>query len=152
MIDEDDIKTLSNLKFIGQITPHRKINFSNYTMMPNNFITVFKRTFIYTDSRYKSLEFLEETITKSFKIVEKYKESKKNVDMYLNKNIIIDIIKCIKGIDSMRITYARDIKYVSHLQILRETIIPRVLDETKDNELVSNDETIVNMLKNYTEV
>lgn len=123
----DNSEIISNLKFIGLIEKHYKINVSNLSLQPVGPYTKFNRTFIcYENSRHSALKFIERTINRSFDLVVRYAESDKISEVCLVKNILVDIIKSLEGIDNLQYTYDDDIKFKCDLKSIRQSIVPRL--------------------------
>ena len=124
---EKDTEVVSNLKFIGKIRKHYKINTSNLSLQPNNTITKLKRTFIcYENNRYNALSFIERTLCRSFDIALKNATSEKISEKYAASNMITDIVHSLRGIDNLRHTYEDDIKYKCDLESLKQTTEARL--------------------------
>jgi hypothetical protein len=148
ILDSSDV--VSNLKFIGLIGKHQKINISNLSLQPVGPLTKFKRTFIcYENNRQSTLKFVNQTINRSFELINTFAHSKKISEICLVKNIIKDIIKSLDGMDNLRHTYDGDIKFICDLKSLVQSVVPRLKEiHTSNSELfISEDDSIMSFIK-----
>lgn len=125
---QDEKTTLSHLKFITKFKQGKRVDLRNYIMVDESIVNTLMRRFIYRDSRWNTLKFIEKTVMASFCIAEKYSRQDSVADKILVTHIIEDIIATIRGIDNICVTYKGDNKFVSDLQIIRNSIAPMISD------------------------
>ena len=97
---------LSRLKFISSVKTNEKIDVSTLTIVNDDFLTSFIRTFINrTESREKSMQFITEVVDKSFEYLD-------------DINIQQELWKVCDGLRCLSETYKRDRMFISELDVL----------------------------------
>ncbi len=130
-MDGNITDTISKLKFIGLIQKGEKINVrSMYVQPANTIMTRISRTFITTDNRNNTYNFIEGVINRSFEIItiSLTKDPIKSIDKRLVKNLLHDLSKSITGIKNLRDTYAYDSMFCCRLDTMVESIESRLSD------------------------
>lgn len=112
---------ISRLKFIGKIQIGEKISLKDMNIQQDGLVTQIYRT-INQDNRFKTLVFIQDTITKTFEIIKCYDKSKKNSDRLMCLNLINDLKKSKNGILNLKETYNTDIKFICDIDTLLEII------------------------------
>lgn len=109
--------TISKLKFIGKLRIGDKINTHYLYIQPRGIYTSFARTFMNQDNRVNTLMFVEETITRSFALLETYE----NTSLVFH-HMLDDIMHALDGLDNLRETYMNDTKFWCDISTLMQTI------------------------------
>jgi hypothetical protein len=112
---------ISRLKFIGKIQIGEKISLKDMNLQQDGLVTQIYRT-INQDNRFKTLVFIQDTITKTFEIIKCYDKSKKNSDKVMCMNLINDLKKSRNGILNLKETYNTDVKFICDIDTLLEII------------------------------
>ncbi len=120
MNNDDDI--LSKLKFIGKIQKGEKINIRNISIQPDGLYTSLIRSFITLDNRKNTLNFIRNTITRSFQLLHLYINSGTTASKNLCSNLISDIQKSKSGINNLKITYSSDVMLCCQLDTIIQEI------------------------------
>ena len=113
---EPDKEVMSRLKFIGKVQKGEKINVKYMFIQPEGIITRISRTIINQDCRENTLNFVRNTITSTFQIINIYSSSTKDSQKHICLNIIQDLKHSTKGITNLKNTYRDDVKldYIGH--------------------------------------
>jgi hypothetical protein len=127
---------ISKLKFIGRIQKGEKVNVRYMYVQQDSWITRLSRTFFSTDNRMNTCHFVENTIKRSFDIINLNKESNKISDKCLVRNIIEDIKNALIGINNIKDTYMLDIMFCCKLDTLIQETNSKLLEF--DNLSISN--------------
>ena len=114
-------ETISRLKFIGKIQIGDKVNLKSMYIQPDGLITQLLRS-INQDNRSKTLIFLQDTVNKTFEILQLYETSEKSADQIMCVNLLSDLKNSKSGLNNLKETYAEDIKFVCDLDTLLQTI------------------------------
>jgi hypothetical protein len=114
-------EVISRLKFVGKIQIGDKISLKDMNLQQDGLVTQIYRT-INQDNRFKTLVFIQDTITKTFEIIRCYDKSKKNSDKVMCINLINDLKKSKNGILNLKETYNTDVKFVCDIDTLLEII------------------------------
>lgn len=126
---DTDKQVISRLKFIGRIKEGEKINVrGNPFVQPNDITTSFSRTFLRTDNRQNTLNFFQDTIESSFKLLYLYSRSKLKSDQISCYHLINDLRAAKIGIQNSRRTYISDTMYCCKIDTLLENIDARLAD------------------------
>jgi len=150
---EKNRDTIVKLKFIGTFQPGEKIDVRNLRVETNNVITPIKRMF-FGESRDTTYSFMQNTIDRAFEIIQATCNSEKISDKIYCKNIIIDLIKAIKGLQNIQKTYKDDKLFYCNIESIVENIQARLSDvKTKNPEIftlttIENDS--INELYSYS--
>jgi len=120
--------TISNLKFIAKIETGKRVNLCNYTLIDDGMVVNLLRRFVYRDSRWHTLNFIDNTINNAFEIARKYSRREDIQDKTLVTRIMEDIAASLKGINSLCETYMDDRKFVSDIHIIRDSIPAMISD------------------------
>jgi len=112
---------ISKLKFIGKIQIGEKIDLKNMHLQSDGLYTQITRT-INQENRYKTLVFIQDTISKAFEIIKCYENSIKSADKIMCSNIVSDLKFSRNGLNNLKETYAYDIKFCCDIDVLLEMI------------------------------
>lgn len=102
---------LSKLKFISKIRKGEKINVKYMFIQPDNITTKISRTLYNVDNRMNTLNFIENTIQRSFEIIILHSNSDRQYDIQLRENIISDLANAKTGLLNIKETYIDDIMF-----------------------------------------
>lgn len=118
------------LKWLSTITEGNKVYIKSLTITQNNLFTKLYRTFINSESREDTLQFLYFIINKSLEILDKYNDILKDCDeikkITVNqqvKNLIMAICESLNGIIALKKTYIEDKMFGCFIDNLVENII-----------------------------
>jgi hypothetical protein len=123
----DTMKVISNLKFLGSIKPNNKFNSKLLYIQPDGIMTKLSRTF-FSDNRVNALKFIEDTINKSFEVLNHYELSNKESDKAMCENIVNDLINSKTGILSLKTTYNDDVRFCCDIDTLIQILDSKMLD------------------------
>lgn len=126
MDDVEDI--ISRLKFISKIQKNEKVNVKSLMVQGDSLIARISRTFINTDNRNNTFNFITNTIKRGFEILTLYGNQHTNFSKTMVDNILIDIESCLKGLENLKTTYQDDVMYCCKLETLIQDINARLLD------------------------
>jgi hypothetical protein len=134
-LDEKNLETISNLKFIGTIQPGEKIDSKTLQVEQPGIYTSIKR-FITGESRTALYEFITMTIHRIFEIINAKCNSESISDRYMCKNMINDLINSISGLKNIQKTYEKDKKFYCEIDTLIESIRAKLTElEIKHNDI-----------------
>lgn len=125
-------QVLTRLKFIGSIGPHEKIDSKSLVVESGNFLTPLRRL-LSGDSRKSTLNVISNTIDRAFEIIDSLLYSDSISDRISCCNILQDLKNCIKGIQSIQVTYEDDKMVVSELNVIIENITSKLFSIKKTN-------------------
>jgi len=100
-LDEKNLETISNLKFIGTIQPGERIDSKTLQVEHPGIFTSIKR-FLTGESRTALYEFVTITIHRIFEIINAKCNSESISDKYMCKNMINDLINSIIGLKNIQ--------------------------------------------------
>ena len=120
MNSDDDV--ISKLKFIGKIQKGEKINIRNISIQPDGLYTSLIRSFITLDNRKNTLNFIRNTVTRSFQLLHLYINSGTTASKNLCSNLILDIQNSKAGITNLKITYSSDVMLCCQLDTIIQEI------------------------------
>ena len=123
---------ITKLKFISTFEIGQKMDSNNFKIESNNIMTPIKR-FIYGDSRDNTIKFLNNTIDRSFEIIQCYSNSDRKSEIILCSNIINDLNKSIQGLNNIKETYKEDKLFTCSIDILIELIDARLTELREKN-------------------
>ena len=130
---ESDIVIISRLKFIGKVQKGDKINVKYMFIQPDGIFTRISRSLINHDNRNNTLNFVRNTITRSFDIITSYSLSNKELHRTIRLHIIKDLEQSKIGLLNLKDTYLSDIKFTCDIDTLLQEIDAKLLDvEKKD--------------------
>ena len=130
---ETDIVIISRLKFIGKVQKGDKINVKYMFIQPDGIFTLISRSLINHDNRNNTLNFVRNTITRSFDIITSYSLSNKELHRTIRLHIIKDLEQSKIGLLNLKDTYLSDIKFTCDIDTLLQEIDAKLLDvEQKD--------------------
>ena len=130
---ETDIVIISRLKFIGKVQKGDKINVKYMFIQPDGIFTRISRSLINHDNRNNTLNFVRNTITRSFDIIASYSLSNKELNRTIRLHIIKDLEQSKIGLLNLKDTYLSDIKFTCDIDTLLQEIDAKLLDvEQKD--------------------
>lgn len=134
---ESDKEVISRLKFIGKVQKGEKINVKYMFVQPKGLATKISRTLISQDNRSNTLNFIRETISRTFEILSMYlisqKESQKNICIH----VINDLKQSKNGLINIKDTYLDDIKFTCDIDTLLQEIDSKLL-EIQPSEVEEN--------------
>lgn len=127
-------EVVSRLKFISRINKGEKINVrSAYPFVQQDDMpTRLSRTFYYKDNRGNALNFVRNTIDRSFEILNLYQKSRKKSERALCNNIITDLKRAKNGINNLRETYTTDTMFCCDLDTILQEIDAKLMEICKD--------------------
>src|SRR3990167_2574 len=96
-------EVISRLKFISRINKGEKINVRNAYpfVQQDDMSTRLSRTFYYKDNRGNGLNFIRNTVDRSFELVNIYKTSHKQSERVMSSHIIEDLKRAKNGINNL---------------------------------------------------
>ncbi len=119
---ESDKEVISRLKFIGKIQKGEKINVKYMFVQPEGIATRISRTLINQCNRQNTLNFVRNTIKRTFEIIKNYRDSKNESHLHICNHIIYDLKQSQKGIVNIKHTYINDLKVCCDLDTLLQEI------------------------------
>lgn len=119
---------LSKLKFISKIQEGEKINVKYLYVQQDGFMTKLSRTFYNLDNRGNTLNFVENTVKRSFEIIRLYVNSDKVSERTICYNIIKDLEISKSGILNLMKTYIHDNMFISRMETLMDDIDIHLLE------------------------
>ena len=137
---------ISKLKFIASIEIGKRVNLYNYTLIDDNILNNILRRFVYNDSRWHTLRFIDNTVSNAFEIARKYSRREDIQDKTLVNRIIEDIAASIRGIENLCQTYKNDRKFVADVQIIRDSIPAMISDFKISLQKTVNPEDLLSTL------
>jgi len=117
---------LSRLKFIACVKEGEKINTGKMYVQQDCIATSISRTFINIDNRTNTKTFVQNTVNRSFEILELCHNSDKAIDKDLCRQFTRDLVSAKEGIRNLKKTYAMETKFVCDLDIILEEIDVKV--------------------------
>jgi len=120
-IQERNKEILTHLKFISTFQPGEKINVASLHIESNTIITPIKRMFM-GESRDTTLQFINNTIDRSFEIIQSLSYSESISEKILCTSIITDLIKCVTGLKNIQKTYKEDKLFGCTIDTMIDTI------------------------------
>jgi hypothetical protein len=130
---ETDIVIISRLKFIGKVQKGDKINVKYMFIQPDGIFTRISRSLINHDNRNNTLNFVRNTITRSFDIIVSYSLSSKELHRNIRLHIIKDLEQSKIGLLNLKDTYLSDIKFTCDIDTLLQEIDAKLLDVEQKN-------------------
>lgn len=130
-INNMDIHTsdiISKLKFIGRINKGEKINVKYMYVQQDSWITRISRTLFATDNRMNTYNFIDNTIKRSFEIINLNKTSIKLSDHILVLSIITDLKDALQGILNLKDTYIHDVMFCCKLDTIIQDTTSRITE------------------------
>jgi hypothetical protein len=125
---ESDKELISRLKFISKISKGDKINVKYMIVQPDGFATKISRTIIAQDNRRNTLNFIRNTIDKTFEMISTYSSSTKQSNKAICLNIIIDLKNSKNGLHNLKETYLEDIKFCCDIDTAIQDIDAKLLE------------------------
>ena len=125
----DSLKeNLSKLKFISKIQKGDKINVRYLYVQPSGFLTSLSRSFFYQDNRGNTLNFVHNTIYKTFEIIDNLENNNNNntIEKALGNNITYDLENSKNGLLNLKETYIEDIKFCCDIDTLIQLIDAKI--------------------------
>jgi len=119
---ESDKEVISRLKFIGKVQKGEKINVKYMFVQPEGISTRISRTWVNQCGRQNTLNFLRNTITRTFEIISSYSSSNNESKRHICTHVINDLKLSKKGIVNLKNTYLDDLKIGCDLDTLLEEI------------------------------
>jgi len=125
----DSLKeNLSKLKFISKIQKGDKINVRYLYVQPSGFLTSLSRSFFYQDNRGNTLNFVHNTIYKTFEIIDNLENNNNNntIEKALGNNITYDLENSKNGLLNLKETYIEDVKFCCDIDTLIQLIDAKI--------------------------
>ena len=116
---ESDKEIISRLKFIGRIQTNEKINVKGLYIQTDNILTKIYRTFFTVCNRQNTINFVSNTVYRSFTILENLNQQ---VHMTMCANIVSDLKQAKNGLVNIRDTYIYDTKFICDIDTLLQDI------------------------------
>lgn len=146
---------ISRLKFIGRLQKGDKINTRRMFVQSEGIVTKIVRTLIRQDNRLNTLSFVQETVRRSFDLLEIYNKSDDTKYKKLEENMIRDLQNSINGINNLKNTYCDDVKFCCDMDTLLQIILAKLGDDRipdnynvpQINEIVEIDNSTETMRK-----
>lgn len=135
---EPNKEIISRLKFIGRIRKGEKINVQHMYVQPCGILTAFSRSIINQDNRANTLNFIHNTITKSFELLDMYKDSEKESEYIMSGNIVKDLCSAKNGLESLKDTYIGDVKFCCDMDTLLQIIDSKLVGIKIQTENIDN--------------
>jgi uncharacterized protein YbbC (DUF1343 family) len=121
-------ETICNLKILCKIQKGEKLNVKYKFVQQDDVVTKLIRTFYYKDNRINTLTFIRATIKQCFDIITLYKNSDKEHERIISKNILQDLKESRQGISNLKDTYIGDISFSCHLDTLLQEMNARLTE------------------------
>lgn len=131
---EPNKEILSRLKFIGRVRKGEKINVQHMYVQPCGLITAVSRSIISQDNRANTLNFLHNTITKAFELLEGYKKSGIESEQIMSDHIVKDLKIAKNGLESLKDTYITDVKFCCDMDTLLQIIDSKLTGISEEKE------------------
>lgn len=119
---ESDKEVISRLKFIGRVQKGEKINVKYMFVQPEGIATRISRTLINQCNRQNTLNFVRNTIKRTFEIINNYRDSKNDSQRHICGHLTYDLKQSQKGITNIKSTYINDLKVCCDLDTLLQEI------------------------------
>jgi hypothetical protein len=120
---------ITKLKFLSKIQPGEKINTKPYLSIVNDdWITSLFRKFYNFESRSQTVQFINETISSTFQIIEQIKVTSKSIQIdtadteNILNNLYKDLVGSKNGIANLIKTYKADKIVICQLETIIENI------------------------------
>lgn len=139
---ESDKEVISRLKFIGKIQKGEKINVKYMFVQPEGIITRLSRTLVNQCNRQNTLNFIRNTVKRSFEIITVYLDSDVESQIHICKHVIQDLELSKKGILNIKSTYIDDLKVCCDLDTLlqeMEGFLTGINTEPDRNSVINTD-------------
>jgi len=125
---ESDKEIISRLKFIGMLQPDQKICTRDLTIQSQGVIDRIFRT-INADNRANTLAFVQNTISRSFEIIQEYSsKTEDSLKQFLCISLIKDLRNSKIGISNLKATYKTDVKFSCDIDVLMESIDAKLIE------------------------
>ena len=124
---EKNRETITRLKFISTFQPGEKINTGLMHIESNSILTSIKRT-INGESRNTTLQFISNTIERSFEIIQTLSFSEQYSEKIICTNIITDMIKAVYGLKNIQKTYKDDKIFVCTIETIIDSIEAKCME------------------------
>lgn len=125
---DNNEETICNLKIICKLQKGEKLNVRYKFVQQDDVITKLMRTLYYKDNRLNTLAFVRSTVKRCFDIIALYKDSEKDHERHICKNILADLRLSREGIANLKETYIADINFTCHLDTLIQEMNARLLE------------------------
>ena len=136
----DNREVISRLKFISKLKKGEKINTRHLYVQADGWSTSFSRTFLYQDNRGNALSLVQETIARSFELLESYERSDTKEDQMHYQQLNKDLRQATIGLVNLKCTYIKDTKFCCDMDTLLEDITARLARFVIPNLLTDNSE------------
>uniref|UniRef100_A0A6C0LWW5 Uncharacterized protein n=1 Tax=viral metagenome TaxID=1070528 RepID=A0A6C0LWW5_9ZZZZ len=122
----DNSEVISRLKFISKLKKGEKINTRHLYVQADGWSTSFSRTFLYQDNRGNALSLVQQTIARSFELLELF-ESSNATDSQVHYQLLNkDLRQATIGLVNLKCTYIKDTKFCCDMDTLLEDIHARL--------------------------
>lgn len=123
---ESNTEVHSRLKLIGRLQKGEKIDTKRIFVQPDCMFTSVTRTLFNQDNRANCLTFVQNTIHRSFEILQTYERSDSDTDKAMCVNIVRDLVQAKIGLSHLTCTYATDLKFKCDIDTLIQMIDARL--------------------------
>jgi len=132
---ETDKEILSRLKFIGRIRKGEKINVQHLCVQPQGIFTAISRFLFNQDNRSNTINFIQDTIFKAFTLLKEYKDSEEKSETLMSEYMVRDLISAKGGLNSLKQTYASDVKFCCDIDTLVQIIETKLYRESNQESV-----------------
>jgi len=117
-------EVISRLKFISRINKSEKINVRTayFFVQQDDLPTRLSRTFYNKDNRGNALNFIRDTVERSFMIISSHISSDRPSERLMCINIMGDLKKAKNGISNLKETYITDIMFCCEMDTILQEI------------------------------
>ena len=124
---EKNREIITRLKFIATFQPGEKINTSMLHIESNSLLTSIRRT-LNGESRNTTLQFISNTVDRSFEIIQTLSHSEQYSEKMLCTSIISDMIKCVQGLKNIQKTYSSDKLFICTIDTIVDSIQAKCME------------------------
>lgn len=124
---ERNREIITRLKFISTFQPGEKINTSQLHIETNNIITPIKRL-ITGESRSSTLQFISNTVDRSFEIINTLSHSEQLSEKMLCSSIVQDMINSVHGLKNIQKTYKDDKLFGCTIDTIIDSIQAKLME------------------------
>jgi hypothetical protein len=130
---------ISRLKFIGKLQQGERINTRHLSVQGATLATAITRSLIYHDNRINTLDFLRETITRAFELLQRF-HNETTPEANLRYGLLAkDLQRASEGLINLKMTYETDTKFGCDMDTFLEDIHARLSTFSIDFHLKESD-------------
>jgi hypothetical protein len=120
---------ISRLKFVATLQPGERIDVSSLTVLPDTILgRMYRAAFARGESRTVTLEFVRQTLTEAFDMVERFGHGPETLNSRIGDMIVRALSASKAGIASLAETYSEDRMFVSRIGTLLATLDAKIID------------------------